>query len=497
MSFFQKMAFLNTLFPTFVKKTKMPDILVAPSASTEEIQRIFNLQQRNYLSVGKSTAKERIAKLNRLLDAIMRYRTQMKEAMYADFKKPPLEVDMVEVFPVTSAIKHARANLRQWMKPQKVPTPPAFMGSTSWIHYEPKGVCLIISPWNFPFNLTFSPLVTAIAAGNCAVLKPSEYTVHSSALIKKIIGEVFSEQEVAVIEGGVEASQALLELPFHHIHFTGSPMVGKIVMEAAAKHLASTTLELGGKSPTVIDETADIKSAARRLMRGKVANCGQICIAPDYILVHEKVYDVFIASSKQVLESFLGADPKSSPSYARMVNLKQFRRVRAYLEEAVENGAEVVHGGITSEKDLFIEPTILANVPADCRIMQEEIFGPLLPVLPFRDLQEPIDYINAGDRPLTMNIFSKSKQNINRLMNGTRAGGTSINHTQLHFYNHDLPYGGINNSGLGKSHGWYGFQDFSNARSVYRNDFWGALELVRPPYSKLAQWLIDFSIKWL
>lgn len=475
----------------------MTEMLSAPVVAAEEIQRIFRLQHENYLAVGKATVAERLAKLNRLHKAIMKYRPQIKEAMYADFKKPAVEVDVVEVFPITGAIKHTKANLRHWMKPQKVSTPMTFLGSSSWIQYEPKGVTLIISPWNFPFNLTFVPLVSAIAAGNCAIVKPSEHTPHSAALIRKIAAEVFSEQEVAVVEGTAETSQTLVELPFHHIFFTGAPRVGKIVMAAAAKNLTSVTLELGGKSPTVIDETADVRMAARRIIRGKLANSGQVCIAPDYVFVQEKVLEPFLNAAKETIRKYLGEAPQASDSYARMVNVKQFGRVKEHLEEALEKGAGLVTGGRTSEGDFFIEPTILTGVSQNAKLMQEEIFGPILPVLTYRDLQEPIEYINAGERPLTMNIFSKSKKNIRRLMGETRAGGTSINHTQLHFFNHDLPFGGVNNSGIGKTHGWFGFAEFSNARAVYRQHFPGPTELLRPPYTRFTEWLIDFTIKWL
>ncbi len=458
---------------------------------------MFNLQQAHQFTVANTSAKERIRKLNRLLDTIMHYRPQMKAAMYADFKKPPFEVDGVEVYPITGAIKHVRHHLRQWTKAQKVPTSLAFAGSTSWIQYEPKGVCLIISPWNFPFNLTFVPLVSAIAAGNCAILKPSESTPHSSALIKKIVAELFDENEVAVVEGAVQESQDLLDLPFNHIFFTGSPQVGKIVMAAAAKHLASVTLELGGKSPTVVDETADLTAAAQRLVRGKFANAGQICIAPDYVFVHEKVKDRFLEKYKQVMEDAYGENPQESSSYARMVNRKQYERVKNYLNEAVSNGAKVAAGGKTDDGDFYIAPTVLTHVSQDMVVMQEEIFGPLLPVIPFRDLQEPIEFINSGERPLTMSIFSKNKKNIERLLAETRAGGTCINHAQLHFYNHDLPFGGINNSGIGQSHGWYGFKEFSHARSIYRQNFWGPSEALKAPYSKWTEWLMDFTIRWL
>ncbi|MEK7254119.1 MAG: aldehyde dehydrogenase family protein, partial [Bacteroidota bacterium] len=252
-----------------------------------DIQQLFQAQQANQFAIARTSAKERIAKLNRLYDAVLRNWQAVRDAMFADYRKPPFEVDAVEIFPTTGALKHTKNHLRQWLQPQPAPTPLAFIGSRSWVQYEPKGVCLIISPWNYPFNLSFVPLVSAIAAGNCVILKPSEFTPHTSAVMKKILAEVFEENEVAVVEGDAEVSQALLELPFNHIFFTGSPAVGKIVMAAAAKNLTSVTLELGGKSPTVIDETANIQTAAKRIAFTKFFNCGQTCTAPDYVLVQE------------------------------------------------------------------------------------------------------------------------------------------------------------------------------------------------------------------
>jgi aldehyde dehydrogenase (NAD+) len=382
------------------------------------------------------------------------------------------------------------------MQPKRVPTSLTFIGSTSWIHHEPKGVCLIISPWNFPFNLSFVPLVSAIAAGNCAILKPSEYTPHSSALIKKIVEELFEENEVAVVEGGVETSQALLALPFNHIFFTGSPAVGKIVMAAAAKHLASVTLELGGKSPSIVDETADVKAAARRIAWSKFVNCGQICIAPDYVLVHESRREELFQELKKVVREFYPQHPADSRSYARLVGERHFQRMKNYLEDAVAKGADIVLGGRMDESTSFFEPTVVTNLDHEAPLMQEEIFGPILPVRIFRDMNEAIAFVNAGERPLTMSVFSKNRKNIRRIIQETRVGNTCINHSTLHFYNHDLPFGGVNNSGIGKSHGWYGFESFSNPRAVYRQKFPALIDLLTPPYNKLKEKVMELTIKW-
>ena len=262
--------------------------------NVSDINRIFELQKKNQFGIANSSASQRYAKLEKLHKAVLKYRNEIKDALYNDFRKHPSEVDLTEIYPVTSELKHTKSHLNKWMRKHKVSTPISMLGSSSYIKYEPKGVVLIIAPWNFPLNLTFGPLVSAIAAGNAVMVKPSENTPHISALMKKIIEEIYEENEVAVLEGGVATSQALLALPFNHTFFTGAPHIGKIVMEAASKHLTSVTLELGGKSPTIVDETANIDMAARRVAWGKFINNGQICIAPDYLFVHESKKEAFI-----------------------------------------------------------------------------------------------------------------------------------------------------------------------------------------------------------
>ncbi|MCU0367603.1 MAG: aldehyde dehydrogenase family protein, partial [Cyclobacteriaceae bacterium] len=304
------------------------------SSVKKEVERIFTLQKDNQQRVANSTARDRIKKLDRLFDAVMKYRKDIQEALYNDFRKHPSEVDIAEIYKLTSDIKHTRSHLAKWMRPKKVGTPLAQIGASSYIHYEPKGVVLIISPWNFPVSLTFGPMIAAIAAGNCIMLKPSEYTPHTSALMKKMITELFDESEVALIEGDVEASTALLKLPFNHIFFTGAPEIGKIVMKAAADHLASVTLELGGKSPTIVDETANLKMAAQRIAFAKWINNGQVCIAPDYVFVHQSVADEFLNHLKSTLKSYYGEDASTSASYNRIVNNKHFKRVEGYFNDA-------------------------------------------------------------------------------------------------------------------------------------------------------------------
>ena len=461
------------------------------------IVEVFEKQKKQQYIVAASTVKERKVKLKKLKYAVeTTFRQDLRNAMWADFHKSKQEVDLSEIFVVTSEIKHALHHLGQWMSDQSVGTPMAMLGSSSYIKYEPKGVCLIISPWNFPINLTFGPLISAVAAGNTVIVKPSEMTPHTSAVIKNIIESIFAEEEVAVFEGGTETSTQLLELPFNHIFFTGSPAVGKIVMAAAAKNLCSVTLELGGKSPTIIDDTADIKTAAKRIAWGKFFNSGQICIAPDYIFVHESKKDEFVRETKKIVATFFGNNAEKSIDYTFVVNQKHTNRLKGLLDNAITNGATVLMGGKLDPSNNYIEPTILADIPEHSEIMNQEIFGPLMPLISFSENQEVIDYIKHGEKPLALYIFSNNNKNINYFIDNTRAGGTCINNNAVHFFNNELPYGGSNNSGIGKSHGHFGFLEFSNARAVLRQHVPGALELLMPPYNDLKTKLIELTVKW-
>lgn len=475
--------------------TSSPVHTVKETPATE-INRLFDLQKENQYKVANTTCKERIKKLKKFHKAVLKYRPAIKEAMAKDFKKHPSEVDLTEIYPVTSEIKHTISNLYQWMSNQSVSTPLALMGSSSYIRHEAKGVVLIISPWNFPVNLTFGPLVSAIAAGNTVILKPSEHTPNASDIMHKIISEIFEPNEVALVQGGIETSQALLSLPFNHIFFTGSPAIGKVVMTAAAKHLTSVTLELGGKSPTIIDETANIDTAARRTAWGKFVNNGQICIAPDYVFVHESKKAEFLSKIKKYLNQFYTEDATQEPSYCRMVNQRHFSRVNGYIKDAVQKGAQIEYGGETDSTTDYIPPTIMSNVPMESSLMTEEIFGPVLPVHGFSNLDDVIATINKREKPLALYIYSKSKKNTNKILNNTRAGGTCINHNGVHFYNTNLPFGGSNNSGIGKGNGFYGFEAFSNKRGVLKQHIPNALELLLPPYNDFKQKLINLTIKW-
>ncbi|HEY4640120.1 MAG TPA: aldehyde dehydrogenase family protein, partial [Thermoanaerobaculia bacterium] len=391
--------------------------------------------------------------------------------------------------PVVQEARFAVRHLKRWMKPQRVATPLALFGSRSRIVYEPKGVVLIISPWNFPFNLTLGPLVSAIAAGNCVVLKPSELTPNATACMKQILGELFDEDEVAMIEGDASVAEGLLRKKWDHIFFTGSPRVGQLVMKAAAEHLTPVTLELGGKSPAIIDRTADLDEAAKKIAWGKTMNSGQICIAPDYLLVDESIRAPFI-------EKLRGALDVISAERGWIVNANHAARMKQLFDDAVKRGASVVAGGTFNDRD--IPPAVLEHVPESSQLMQQEIFGPLLPMQTYRDLGEALQSIAAREKPLVLYLFSRDRKVKERVLRETSAGGTAINDTLIHFYQLNLPFGGIGQSGIGKAHGRFGFEAFSNARGVLEQPLtFSGIQLMYPPYTKLKQKLIDFTVKWL
>jgi aldehyde dehydrogenase (NAD+) len=457
-----------------------------------EIDRLFDLQQRNRAAVAAATAPQRIDKLRRFERALMARADEIRAAMWEDYRKPPAEVDLSEIYPVVSEARHAIRHLRRWMKPKRVGNRLALFGARSTIVYEPKGVVLIMAPWNFPFNLTLGPLVSAIAAGNCAMVKPSELTPASSACMKRIAGDLFDENEIAFVEGDAAVADALLKKKFDHIFFTGSPAVGRLVMKAAAEHLTPVTLELGGKSPVIVDRTANLNDAAKRIAWGKFYNCGQICIAPDYVLVDEAVRDEFLNKLDAAIDS-LGAEG----SRGIIVNDRHAARVTRLVDDAVANGARVVHGGVSRGRE--IEPTVLTNLAPGAAVMEEEIFGPLLPVLPYRTLEEALELIASKEKPLVLYIFSRARRVVREILARTRAGGTAVNHTLVQFYQLNLPFGGIGHSGVGKSHGFYGFEAFSNARGVFHQRLpISPIEMLYPPYvGRIKKFMIDFTVRWL
>lgn len=447
------------------------------------VEKVFASQRATALRLRRSTAKERIAKIKRLRDAVLARRQTWYDVGASDFRKPEGEVDLAEILPVVAQANDAIKHLESWMRPRKVRSTPLMVGTQGYLQYEPRGRCLIISPWNYPLNLTLSPLVSAIAAGNTAIIKPSEMTPAFAGAMAELVRELFDEDEVAFFEGDASVAQALLALPFDHIFFTGSPAIGKVVMAAAAKHLTSVTLELGGKSPTIVDETADLDLAAQNVLWGKFANDGQTCIAPDHVFVHESVKSGFLTRCRAVLAKAYGEDAaaqRTTPHLARIVNERHTTRVKALLDDALSRGAKAVAGGDVDESQRYIAPTLLVDVPADAKIMDEEIFGPLLPVIGFRNLGEVIDRINAAPKPLALYLYSRDDRNIERVMQETTSGGACINHTLVQYLHGNLPFGGVNNSGMGSAHGHFGFKAFSHERAVVRTSIPTAAMLFAP-----------------
>lgn len=440
-----------------------------------------------------SSAQERVQKLGRLAKAIRAHEAALIAAMWEDFKKPSLEVQLTELAPLYLEINHFKKKTKSWMKPRRVANAFPFLLGKSVIHHEPKGVVLIIAPWNYPFNLALTPLVAAIAAGNCVSIKPSEFTPKTAGVIKSVIESVFEPEEVAVFEGGIETSKALLELPFHHIFFTGSTAVGKEVMKAAAVHLSDITLELGGKSPAIIDESADLRQTAEKLLWGKFLNAGQTCIAPDYVLMNDQMIEKFTEELRQALASFANASGKLD--MAHLVSPKHFKRMQLLVEDAVLNGAKVAVGGQFDADELHITPTVLINVRPDMAIMQEEIFGPVLPILGVAHTQEAIAFVNQHDKPLALYIFSQNDYKTSQIIQETSSGGVCINDVVVHITNPNLPFGGVNHSGIGNYHGFAGFKTFSHEKSVFHQFTWFNLnKILYPPYhdrkAKWIQWLM-------
>lgn len=482
----------------------MSAILTAPSIQPElkaEIHRVFALQQQYHAEVARCNASKRIAKLRRLYDELLRRRSDIEAAMWKDLRKSPTEVNITELAVVLHEIRHTIRHLRSWMTPKRVSTPITLFRSHSEIVYEPKGVCLILSPWNFPFNLTLDPLVSAIAAGNCVIIKPSEFSPNSSALMREILAECFPPGEVSLFEGDATVAQELLTLPFNHIFFTGSPQVGKIVMRAAAENLASVTLELGGKSPVVVDKEADLDAAAAKIIWLKCMNLGQTCIAPDYVLVHESRHDQLMEKFKARIQKYYGNTPEAirqGPDLCRIIHERHFARVKALLDDALQRGANLAFGGDSVENERYIAPTLLTNIPDEAKIWEEEIFGPVLPVRTYKNTTDAIAFINARPKALAMYLFSQESQVLDQIIAETSCGGVTVNDCGPHFYNSELPFGGVNNSGIGKCHGEFGFLEFSNQRGVLRQAKWlPSTDVFLPPYGgKIRHIILDWVMKW-
>ena len=441
-------------------------------------------KQRNFFETGKTKdVAFRIQQLKTLKQAVVEHQLAIIKALKADLNKPEFEAYATEIWvikEINAAIKH----IKSWTKAKKAAIPIEQFPSFGRIYPEPLGVVLIIAPWNYPFQLIISPLVGAISAGNCAILKPSEISCHTSHLLADIIQKHFDSAYIAVVEGGVETNQQLLAQKFDHIFFTGGTAIGRIVMEAAAKQLTPVTLELGGKSPCIVDSDINIEYTARRITWGKFINAGQTCIAPDYLLVNRKIKQDLLDSIQKCIREFYGDEPAASPDYARIINQKQFYRLVEFLKDG-----KILVGGETKPSELYIAPTVIDKVSLEESVMQDEIFGPILPVIEYSNLTEAIAIINERPKPLALYLFSRNKNIHHRVCRETSSGSVCINDTVMQFSVPSLPFGGVGDSGIGSYHGKFSFDTFSHYKTVLNSSFLFDLKLRYAPYKGKLQLL--------
>lgn len=443
-----------------------------------KIDNSFERQREFFRSGATRSYKFRLAALDRLLDIVRVNESRILEALHADFTKPFVESYLSEISLVEQEIIHIRANIKRWSARQRVATPLLYFAARSYLQLEPLGQVLIIAPWNYPFQLSLSPLIAAVAAGNCVILKPSEVARHSSGLLAELLGECFAVEHVRVINGGADLAQQLVSLPFDHIFFTGSTDVGRKVAQQAAGNLTPVTLELGGKSPCIIDDSVPIVDSVRRLVWAKFFNAGQSCIAPDYLLVEEKIKDQLIAEVCRTIVAYYGTDPRNSNSFARIINQEHCRRLVSYLDDDC-----LVHGGDYDTDSCYLSPTVLVDCQLTSRVMQEEIFGPILPILTFVDIDDLCQLIDMiGNNPLAMYIFSRRTKTINTVQGRVACGSSCINDALIQYGVPDLPFGGKGNSGNGKGHGRHAFLTFSHQRAVMHRAFGFDLKVRFPPY---------------
>jgi aldehyde dehydrogenase (NAD+) len=436
--------------------------------SMSDLARIFALQQAHQWQAKASTAEQRKEKLRKLKAAVEAHADEILAAVKQDTRKPEHEIRITEVLGVIGNIQRNIDNLEQWMKPVEV-TPSQNPNDKARIVSEARGVCLILGPWNFPLGLTFGPLAAAIGAGNCCMVKLTDLCPATAKVAGKIVKQAFEEKEVALFEGGVDVATALLELPFSHIFFTGSTRVGKLVMAAAAKNLATVTLELGGKSPVIVDESADVAKVATDLAAAKQFNGGQACISPDYVFVKQSQKTALIEEFRAKVRQNLYRDDGSikKESIAQIVNDQNFTRIRKLFDDAIAKGAKIAVGGTLEAADRTIHPTLLTDVTPDMQIMQEEIFAPIVPVVTYESLDEVIGHISGRAKPLALYIYSNDKANVDRILSRTSSGGVTINGFFSHYLENQLPFGGVNQSGMGSYHGVFGFKAFSHERAIY------------------------------
>ncbi len=429
----------------------------------ENYNALVNKQRRLFQTGQTLDIDFRLGALEKLKSIIKEQEQKIIQALKGDLNKAEFEAYSTEIGVVLGEISFIQRHLRSWIKPQKVKTPLTHFGASSYIYSDPYGVALIIAPWNYPFQLAIAPLVGAIAAGNCAVIKPSELTPQTSAVLEELISKIFPEEYMAVVQGGVETSQALLQEKFDTIFFTGSVPVGKIVMEAAARQLIPVTLELGGKSPCIVHEDAKIKLAAKRIAWGKFINAGQTCVAPDYVYLHHKVRDKFFQELKSAIQELYGERPLNNPNYTHIVTPRHYDRLSSFLQEG-----QILIGGKGDRENLVLEPTVLTHITWKDSVMQDEIFGPILPILEYNDLAQVIEGIGNHPQPLALYLFSESSRVTQKVLRHVTFGGGCINDTIYHLVSPYLPFGGVGSSGIGTYHGQASFEAFSHKKSVLK-----------------------------
>ncbi|MCE3010752.1 MAG: aldehyde dehydrogenase family protein [Proteobacteria bacterium] len=461
-----------------------------------QLAEVFELQKKQRWINSQSSAEERIKKIRKLKSHILKYELDLKKAMYMDFKKPAYEVELTEIYPPLEEIQIVIKNLKQWMEPQAVATPLALLGTRSEVHFEARGQVLVMAPWNYPFQLLFIPLISALAAGNTVILRSSERVPETNKVMMKIIAESFSPEEVFMAPNTLEAAEELLKLPFDHIFFTGSTRIGKKVMSAAAEHLSTVTLELGGKSPALVMPDAHLDQAVERITWGKFLNAGQTCVCADYVLVHESIYEKFCEKLADRVHQIYGAGEKAltSPDFARVIEDTSWGRLQDLTERTLAAGAKSLLARFAMKSEKFISPTLLGDVKTDHPIMESEIFGPVLPILQFKDLEEALQIIQSRPKPLAVYVFTRNERVQKQILRQTSSGGAVMNHLIVHLGNPHLPFGGVGYSGQGSYHGFSGFRTFSHERSVLHQGFISIGSFIYPPYSG---WKARFALKFL
>lgn len=437
-------------------------------------------QIHQYFATGVTkTAAWRIAQLNALKQLVEDNQARIASALQADLGKGEVEAWSSEIGFCIGDIAHTLKHLKKWMSPRKVSTPVAALPGRSYLQPEPLGTVLIIGAWNYPWQLVVAPLIAAISAGNCAVIKPSELSEHTANLLAELLPQYMDTQAIQVIQGGVEETTALLATRFDHIFYTGGEQVGKIVMRAAAEYLTPVTLELGGKSPCVVDSNTNLSVTAARIVWSKWMNAGQTCVAPDYVIVEAAMADKLVKAIRKKLVAFYGKDPKQSKDYGRIVNARHFQRLQGYLD-----GQQVVHGGEVDPSSCYMAPTIVMQPAQDSSVMQEEIFGPILPIVTVDSIEQAPSLINQRSKPLAMYIYSKNKAFQDDMLTKCSAGSVAVNDGFMFMINPELPFGGVGNSGMGAYHGRHGFDNLSHLKSVMRRSFWFDAPVRYPPFSK-------------